>query len=122
MSSNIESDNFYKDNIKGIMNNRFLLTFNRLDFVYEGVYVSQISNLKDLTEKFNKDKFENKLKYGIKLKNGIRFSKDDKVRFAPKKNYGFGEHEKGTLAYDGFVIANYGIKGAEKLAEISREF
>jgi len=54
--------------------------------------------------------------------NGIRFSKNEKVRFAPRDTYKDGEQTPDELAKNGFVIASYGVKGAEQLAEVSRKF
>ncbi len=53
---------------------------------------------------------------------GIRFSEDNFVRFAPKDTYKFGEHTSESLAQDGFVRASYGFVGAEKLGEVSEKF
>jgi len=52
----------------------------------------------------------------------VRFSKDGKVRFAPKRTYTLGEHSAQSLARDGFIIASFGQEGAENLGEVSSKF
>ena len=52
-------------------------------------------------------------------KNGVRFSEDGTLRFAPRGSYGFGEMSSEALAKDGAMIADYGVEGAKLLAEAS---
>ena len=53
--------------------------------------------------------------------NGVRFSKANQVRFAPKGSYKLGVHVE-SFVKDGFIIASYGVEGAEKLGEASSKF
>mgnify|MGYP001573188626 FL=1 len=57
---------------------------------------------------------------GGKTSQGVEFSSDGEVAFAPRGSYAFGEMEDaGKLALDGAVIAQYGVEGAKLLAEAS---
>ena len=102
-------------NIRKIMSDRWLWVFNRNLWTDKGVYVIPDLEAKGLSETLNENELEALLKNGKEI-NGVRFSKDKKVRFAPKDSY------KDELAENGFVVASYGKEGAEQLAEISTKF
>ena len=61
------------------------------------------------------------LKNGTEV-NGVRFSKDETVRFAPKSTYELGLHTPKSLANDGFMVASYGVKGAKRMARVAGTF
>jgi len=64
---------------------------------------------------------ERRLKPGVNT-NGIRFSEDESIRFAPKGLYSLGDHTPDSLSKDGFIIASFGEEGAKKIAEASSKF
>ncbi len=74
-----------------------------------------------LSRKYTIEELEDKLSGGS-TERGVRFSKDRKVTFAPLNMIRAGKHNKGTLAQDGALIANYGIEGVEKLDEVAKCF
>jgi len=108
-------------NIRQIMKDNWLWVFNTNLWTKDGVYV--LSDLKAIgrSQQLNQKDLEKMLK-GSKDINGIRFSKDQSVRFAPKGSYQLQAHTPESLAKDGFVIASYGVEGAEKLGEVSSKF
>ncbi|MEI7733525.1 MAG: hypothetical protein WCO56_28405 [Verrucomicrobiota bacterium] len=59
---------------------------------------------------------------GISLSNGVTWSRDGKIRFAPNETYRLGFHNAETLTDDGFAIALLGIEGAKKVAAIVNKF
>ena len=95
--------------------------YNRNMWTSSGVYVMDDLQLKGANESFYLGELEEILKNGYEIK-GVRFSKDAKVRFAPKQTYKIGEHTSDSLVEDGFVIASFGVKGAERFGEISAKF
>lgn len=95
--------------------------FNRNLWTPEGVYVVQDPEALGGSQPFNINQLEKSLKRG-KERNGIRFSEDGTVRFAPEGSYKSGEHTSESLAKDGYIIASYGIEGAEKLGEVFYKF
>jgi len=107
--------------IKNLMKSNWLWVFNQNLWTSEGVYVVQDSNAKGINKSLNVNELEEILK-NAKENNGLRISKDKKVRFAPKETYKLGNHTSDSLAKDGFIIASYDEKGAEKIAEISQKF
>lgn len=108
-------------NIRQIMKDRWLWVFNTNLWTKDGVYV--LPDLKAIgrSQQLNQKDLEKMLK-GSKEINGVRFSKDQSVRFAPKGSYQLQTHTPESLAKDGFVIASYGLEGAEKLGEVSSKF
>lgn len=56
---------------------------------------------------------------GGKMIKGVKFSKDGKTAFAPYKTFKLGVQSTKSLSKDGFVIANYGVKGAENLSKVA---
>jgi len=109
--------------IKNIMRLKGLWVFNRDLWTSDGVYVVPDLNAVGTSYPLNQDELEKMLKDGKELGwGGIRFSKDGRVRFAPKDSYELGDHTSESLAKDGFVIASYSPIGAEKLGEVSSKF
>lgn len=109
--------------IRDIMQDKQLWIFNKNLWTSKGVYVVPDLNAVGTSQKLNRNKLEKMLKGGKELGwGGIRFSRDDKVRFAPKGSYELGEHTPESLAKDGFVIVSYNLIGAEKLGEVSSKF
>ncbi|MBI5148459.1 hypothetical protein HZA33_02150 [Candidatus Pacearchaeota archaeon] len=108
-------------NVRDIMRDKWIWVFNRNLWIANGVYVLQDSQAIGRNDSLNVNQLEEMLKGGEE-REGIRFSNDRKVRFAPKKTYQLGEHTQNSLAKDGFMIASYGKEGAEKLAEASTHF
>ena len=107
--------------IKEIIRERELLIFNRNLWTKEGVYVVPDPEAIGKSQPLNQNDLEKMLKESKEF-NGIRFSRDGKVRFAPKGSYQLGTHSPEYLTKDGFMIASYGTEGAEKLAEVSSKF
>ena len=99
----------------------WLWVFNRNLWTREGVYVVQDSEAIGLSQQLNQTDLEKMLEGGKDL-NGIRFSKDGRVRFASKRTYQLEEHSPESLTKDGFIVASYGIEGAEKLGKVSAIF
>lgn len=108
------------ENIRNIILNRLLWVFNRNLWTSKGVYV--VHDLKAAgmrqSQLLNQNDLEEMLKDGKEIQ-GTRFSRDGLVRFAPKGSYQLGQHTPQSLAKDGFVIASYGVEGAEKLGEVA---
>jgi len=85
-----------------------------------GVFAVYDENGKGRDEKLDQGKLEKALETAKKEK-GVFFSEDGKVRFAPRDTYEGGVQSPEDFADNGFVIVSYGVKGAEKLAEASKE-
>lgn len=115
----------YNDEIKNILEKEGIWIFNRLDWISEGVYVTSDSEAKGYDKEFNKNNLEKNLRTAKKLQNGVRISLDEnlneKVRFAPKESYKLwpSNLDSKIIENNGFMIANFGLKGAKKLEEIS---
>lgn len=120
-------------NIRDIMENDGLWIFNRRLWSRNGVYVVQdleaIGETSDDWEQEQLSKAKNTkrilekiLEGGKEISNGVRFSKDGKVRFAPRGSYDYEHVSHKSLAKNGLVIACFGIEGAEKLTEVSSKF
>ena len=62
------------------------------------------------------------LKGGKEVCGGIRFSKNEEVRFAPKESYNTYIPSYDLFAKNGFSIACHGVEGAKKLGEVSVTF
>ena len=104
--------------VRDLIKNRYLWVFNRNIWTTEGVYVVQDEDAEWRNASFNIEELEDLLSDGD-TEFGVKFSQDRKIRFAPKNTYSLGEQSPESLARDGFVIANYDVKGAEKLREVS---
>ena len=109
------------ENIRNIMKDRWLWIFNRNLWTDKGVYVIQGLGAKGRSEILELSDLEKSLKNAEEI-NGVRFSGDRRVRFAPKETYRLEYNSQDELAKNGFVIASYGVKEAEQLAEISEKF
>ena len=109
------------ESVREIMKNRCLWVFNRNCWTDKGVYVSQDLEAKGLSVPLDVRELEKSLKGGREF-NGIRFSEDGRVRFAPKELYVLGNHTPDSLSKDGFIIASFGKDGAEKIGEVSSKF
>ena len=109
------------ESVREIMKNRWLWVFNRNGWTNKGVYVSQDLEAKGLSAPLDVRELEKSLKGGREF-NGIRFSEDGRVRFAPKELYVLGNHTPDSLSKDGFIIASFGKDGAEQIAEVSSKF
>lgn len=138
-----DKDNLLFVDIKEILNggdnNSHLIglsfyVFNRYVWTPQGVYVKQDLRAEGTREDgynraglFNSagllrvSRLERTIKNGKEI-DGVRFSEDGRVRFAPKDTYKLGKNTPRELAKNGFIIAGYGVRGAEQLAEVSATF
>jgi hypothetical protein len=98
--------------------NAALAVFNINLWIDKGVYVFQDNEVIGASQCLTPEGLEKMLGGGKEI-DGIRFSRDNRVRFAPKGSYVLGEQTPEELAKNGFIIASYGKEGAKKLAEIS---
>ena len=108
-------------NVRDLMRTNWLWIFNRNLWTENWVYVLQDTNATGRSQQLDEKDLEKMLKGGKDIF-GISFSKDGKLRFAPKGNYVLGNHTPESLAKDGFIIASNGLEGAEKLGEVSAKF
>ena len=110
-------------NVRELMRSNWLWVFNQNLWTDKGVYVIQDLKAKGRSEEFDSEKLKKLERLvnakGIREVNGVRFSKDGKVRFASTGTYKLGEHTPESLRTDGFVIAGYDLDGARKLSEVS---
>jgi len=109
------------ENVRSIMRGAWLWLFNRNLWVENGVYVLQDTQAIGRGESLDVNKLEIMLKNGKEIE-GVRFSEDGTLRFAPKETYNLGEQTPEVLAKNGFVIASCGRDGAEKIADASAKF
>lgn len=109
------------DNVREIMKNLWLWIYNQNGWTDKGVYVVQDTEASGVSKPLNYTNLEKMLK-GAEEIDGVRFSKDGSVRFAPKETYQLGDHTHESFAKDGFVRASVGIVGAEKITEVSKKF
>ena len=107
--------------IQETMQSRFLWVFNRNLWTTKGVYVVHDNLAVGLTQELKSSELEEKLDKGSEQE-GVRLSKDGNIRFASRSTYRLGEHTPESLAKDGFVIASYGVSGAEALGEVASRF
>ena len=84
-----------------------------------GVFVVDDKNGVGLDKELDVGKLESSLKGGRKLKNGIRFSEDETIGFAPRATYSSGEMSSDKFAKDGFMIISNKPQGAKRLAEVA---
>tara|TARA_Y100000034_G_C6846117_1_gene383302 strand:- start:40 stop:804 length:765 start_codon:yes stop_codon:yes gene_type:complete len=98
-----------------------LLLFQTNHWFKEGVYIEQGKTPKGMRNVSDKERLERLLEDATNLPNGIRFSRDQTIRFAPRKSYKDGELDYKEVANDGFIIASCGIGRAKKLSELSLE-
>ena len=107
--------------IQRIMKDRYFWIYNRNLWVPEGVYVVQDPEAIGLNEQLDREDLERRLQDANEV-NGVRFSQDGTLRYAPKETYNLGKHTQKSLAKDGFIIASFGSKGAKKVANLSTKF
>ncbi len=102
------SDDKYSSEIKQLMKDRFLWSFDKNLYTPKGVYIypEAISNSKDLEE----SELVKKLETG-----------DKSIRFVPF-GYKTGEMSYLELAKNAYVRALAGDEGAEKLADVADKF
>lgn len=97
-----------------------LWVFNQNLWTPKGVYVILDLQAIGVDAKLNVSDIERMVnETGIKEYGGVRFSRDEKVRFAPVETYKLGEHSPESLSTDGWVVANFNVDGAKKLGEVS---
>ncbi len=118
--SNISNEPESK-NIKNILTKRWLWVYNQNLWTDKGVYVIQDLKAEGKFIQLKQGDLEKMLK-GAKDINGLRFNKNNKVRYAPKESYKLGDHTSDSFSKDGFVIISCGKEGAEKLGEVSSKF
>lgn len=107
-----------------IAHNGLIWVFNRNLWTPKGVYVVDDPKAIGNSQELNINDLEKMLKDSKEV-NGIRFSRDNRVRFAPKDSYKLGSpnlnpKEYPSLEKNGFVIASFGNEGAEKLGEVAK--
>jgi hypothetical protein len=105
-----------------VMRRNYLWVFNQNLWTPEGVYVAFDPEAIGLSRNLDANELENSLKNGRELSNGVRLSNSRAIAFAPKESYKLGDHTPESFAQDGFVIATFGERGAEKMAEVSEKF
>ena len=108
-------------NVRDTLHDDHLWVFNVNAWTNKGVYVIMDLEAKGRGLRVDINELEKALENGKDI-NGVRFSKDNLVRFAPKETYKFGCHTPDSLSKDGFIIASFGEEGAKKLAEVSSKF
>jgi hypothetical protein len=105
--------------IREIMSKKHIWVFNENIWTSGGVFVVPDLEARGLDKLSSREVLEQMLKNGKEI-NGVGFIADGKVRFAPKNSYRDGrQYSHGDLSKSGFVVASYGVKGAEKLVEVS---
>lgn len=105
--------------VTSAIKSRWLSVFNQDIWTSEGLYVIQDTQAQGLSKVRTVKSLEKRLKNAKELSwGGLRFSKNGSVRFAPKGSYTIGKHTSQSLAKDGAVVAQYGIRGAELLGEV----
>lgn len=100
------------DEVRDNMAKRYFWVFNRNLWTDKGVYVVSDPEAIGLTQTLNLAELETR----------ARDDQDRSVRFAPKGSYKLGDHSPESFAQDGFVIATFGQKAAEQLAEVAGQF
>ncbi len=92
--------------------------FNINLWTSKGTYILQDLKASGSDKNVEIDDLESMLIGGTEIE-GIRFSKDKRVRFAPKDTHILGEQDPEKIAENGLIIANYGIEGAKKISEVA---
>jgi len=108
-------------NVRDIMNKRWLWVFNQNLWTDKGIYVVQDTQADGKNKSLSIKDLEKRLE-GAQEFDGVRYSKDQTVRYAPKETYVLGGHTASTFAKDGFVRATAHQEGAQKLAEVAATF
>ncbi|MFA5953403.1 MAG: hypothetical protein WC812_02315 [Candidatus Pacearchaeota archaeon] len=118
--------------IKEVISNDGFWVYNLNILTDKGIFVCKDLNALGEYKKLNIKKLEEKIlmKNQAKEIDGVRFSEDGLVRFAPKGSYFFyiynrqgsdRTHSIEELSEDGFILASFGKKGRKQLTEISSE-
>lgn len=107
--------------VKKLLKDSWFWMFNRVLWIYEGVCVIRDQGVIGRSQPPNIRNLE-KIISGGKEINGVIFSEDGKVRFAPKETYKLGYATPKEFAKNGFIIASCGEEGAEKLGEVAKTF
>lgn len=107
--------------VRNIMDKNWLWVFNKNLWTDKGVYVLLDLDATGRSQSLDINTLEKMLNGGSEI-NGVRVSKDERLRFAPRETYNLGEHTPESLAKDGFIIASCGLEGAKKLGETSAKF
>mgnify|MGYP001607095984 CR=1 FL=1 len=118
--SDVTNEQEFK-NVRDIMRSNWLWIFDKNLWTDKGVYVLQDLKATGRSQPLTINNLEKALKNGKEI-NGLRFSKERHVRFAPKGSYNLGDTTHEALTKDGFIIASCGAEGAEKLGEVSSQF
>ena len=100
------------------MKNNWLNVYERVLWTLEGAYVVDDSEGEGLSVALKVGDLEKSLEGSSEIK-GVRFSKDKKIRFAPRDRIKLGEQSAEDLADEGLTIATYMPEGAEKLSKVS---
>mgnify|MGYP001570413766 CR=1 FL=1 len=109
----------YNQNKKVLINGAWIYNINC--WLDKGVYIIQDSYASGIKRNINVEELEDRIKDGEEI-NGVRFSRDRRVRFAAKESYQFGKQNPEQFSKNGFVIASFGAEGAEKLGKVSTQF
>ena len=104
--------------VRDIVQKRFFWAFNRNLWTQSGMFSTTDRKAIGRSQELDEEVLDQAIKGGLDI-NGVRFSQDGTVRFAPKGSYTFGEMSAEELAKDGAMIAQYGVEGAKLLAEAS---
>ncbi|MEK6917888.1 MAG: hypothetical protein AABW51_02970 [Nanoarchaeota archaeon] len=107
--------------VRDIMRSNWFWVFNRNLWTKDGFYVVQDPKAIGRSQPLDQNELEKMLSDSKEI-NGVSFSRDNKVRFAPISTYDLETNGYKALAKNGVVIANYGAEGAEKLSEVSSTF
>jgi len=108
-------------NVKNIMKRNWLWVFNRNLWTEDGLYVILDKDAIGRSQSLNINDLEEALKGGKEI-DGIRFSEEGSIRFAPKGSYKLKYNAPEEFAKSGVIIASCGEEGAEKLGEVSVKF
>ncbi|MBI2448702.1 hypothetical protein HYV49_00205 [Candidatus Pacearchaeota archaeon] len=112
--------------LREIMKSGYFWLFQRNLWIPEkyksshGVFVVYDEKGIGTSEELDIGELEKALKGGRELKNGIKFSEDDKIGFAPRDTYNEGEMSPEDFANDGFIIVSNKEQGARNLAGVSQ--
>ena len=105
-------------NIRQIMKNNWFWVGNRNLWTSKGVYIIKDPRAIGRSQTLDINELEAKLE-GAETYQDVRQNPETGISFAPKQSYKLGEHTPESLSKDGFMIASYGVKGAENLGEVS---
>jgi len=98
-----------------------LFVFNRNLWTRDGVYVIQDSDSTKRNYELDIKNLEKVVNEGEKI-DGVKFSKDKSIRFAPVGSYSGENYRIEKFTKDGFIIASFGKDGAEKIGNIAFNF